>query len=442
MPNNNNTDLFAPPTQEELNEHLYSPPSPEELKSTGPGLKEDVEDVARGLAQGASLGFSDEGLAALKAARDLVTSKKSLKEAPETYRKYQKEEQSKNEESQARSPYLYGGSQLLGALAPAALTSGLSGEASGALALKELAKRGGMKAVASELGSAAAGGALQGGVQAAGLSKGNLDTEEGRQKLLEETKSGAKWGAILNPIFRGFTGETPSKSVLEESPLKSQLKTAFQKGTEKLKYGDTLPVQERIVQETSKNVGEIAQQLANEGIEASPEQIQRLISTLRSSGPGSLRATGKLNSLLETIENPQTRQALKENIVKSADELAVAQKTIGVNALESPIKHLNPGIAGIPLVKQGHALQAANLMGRASVSRPAELSRQVFNMPAKALHGASQMLESSSVPGLAALGKTLREGIEQGDEFKKNAILFVLMQRPEARELLGISNEE
>lgn len=80
------------------------------------------------------------------------------------------------------------------------------------------------------------------------------------------------------------------------------------------------------------------------------------------------------------------------------------------------------------------ALGSANLAGR--MSKPlAETSRRIYNWgPDKLNTLADQM---SAKPALAHLGKALKQGLANGDQAKKNAALFSILQNPDARIEIG-----
>ena len=84
-------DLFAPPTQEEL-DSLYTAPSQSELQALNekPIVESQepskTESFVRGLAQGGSLGFADELAGALGAASDVASDKYELADLLERYK--------------------------------------------------------------------------------------------------------------------------------------------------------------------------------------------------------------------------------------------------------------------------------------------------------------------------------------------------------------------
>lgn len=136
-------DIFAPPTEEEIvsasseqDDVFDTAPSSEEIVRSQqsqiiePGI---TESTLRGVAQGASLGFSDELSGGLGTARDVAESYLSGKETPDIsslYEQYRDLERKKNEAAQKVHPNLYGAGELGGALA----TSFIPGAQIGTLA--------------------------------------------------------------------------------------------------------------------------------------------------------------------------------------------------------------------------------------------------------------------------------------------------------------------
>lgn len=105
------------------------------------------------------------------------------------------------------------------------------------------------------------------------------------------------------------------------------------------------------------------------------------------------------------------------------------------------VKSPNPGssakeVAGSMFGKAG-ALRTSLMVGK--IKKPiADISKKAYNMPAEKLGTlASQM---KTTPGLRILGQALEEGLANGDQAKKNAAIFSMLQHPEAR--LYFDNEE
>jgi len=193
---------FRDPTPEELEEFEKSyvpPPKPVEEKKvedvSGPS---DFGDLLKGTAQGATLGFGDEILAALQA-----TISSDQKSWLESYREKQRANEAAYQEAQERSPWLTGLGEVAGGFA-LPVGSLLKGAKAGA----ESAKLAGMALGGAEAAKkaqnaynvmqAAKTGAIVGGVAGLGTSEGAI--EESPSKLASDVASGALFGGVLGGV--------------------------------------------------------------------------------------------------------------------------------------------------------------------------------------------------------------------------------------------------
>jgi hypothetical protein len=172
-------------------------------------------DALAGLAQGATLGFGDEALAALQA----TLAKPENVSWYEEYRRKQKENEEAYKEMKERSPWLTGAGELAGGfLMPggaflkgagvAAKEAGLAAKAAGATEKAIRAAEG-----LSKVKSSAKAGALIGGLAGLGASEKNI---EDPSALIKEGVTGAAVGGAL-----GAAGEKSGqwlKEFVEESP--------------------------------------------------------------------------------------------------------------------------------------------------------------------------------------------------------------------------------
>lgn len=69
------------------------------------------------------------------------------------------------------------------------------------------------------------------------------------------------------------------------------------------------------------------------------------------------------------------------------------------------------------------------------IQKTAALTKAVYKAPAQAVSNLASKLETSGQ--FAAVGKALREAVENGDSAKKNAALFTIMQNPNARAFIS-----
>ena len=239
-----NKDLFAPPTKEELD--MFSAPTAEELKSLGieqpkstlESIGETASDVGRGVLSGLTMG----GLEELTAGAKAITSEEP-DDFSTLYKKYLEIEEQKEKAAKERSPTASLVGEIGGSLLPAFATGGAGLAASGGRAAaelggKELLKAAG-KAALAEGALGAAGGAIAGGLSSEGGLIGA--SEEEKQKLLEDIKSGAltggAFGAALGaggPLVRAGAEKLKKsgEELLGSTLLGKQVMRSFKEGTE------------------------------------------------------------------------------------------------------------------------------------------------------------------------------------------------------------------
>jgi len=221
------------------------------LRDLGKGTFETGTDLARGVGQGLSLGFSDEALAALKAGSDIALGDKTRDDYKELYRKYHELEQQKLKESEERSPYLSTIGEIGGAIAPALLTAGATAPAIAKVGLKQILKEQGKKAALKELakraGTAALIAAPEGAIYGAGKSEGKIlgATPEEKEQLIKDTAEGALTGGVagatlmgIGQAVKGFGGAAKEKiqskmtDFIEDTPFLRQVRKAKELGEE------------------------------------------------------------------------------------------------------------------------------------------------------------------------------------------------------------------
>jgi hypothetical protein len=141
------------------------------------------------------------------------------------------------------------------------------------------------------------------------------------------------------------------------------------------------------------------------------------------------------------IKTPITDDPMKfmQQIKDFADDAAVRRSTRHTQESQAGGTIALKNAAGIANTGKGAILTASYLAGKASntnlAKKVSNLSRTVYNAPAQTLSNLATKLEST--PGLGALGKSLREGLENSDSTKRNAALFTIMQNPNARLLIN-----
>lgn len=126
-----------------------------------------------------------------------------------------------------------------------------------------------------------------------------------------------------------------------------------------------------------------------------------------------------------------------------ADDAAVRRATRKTQETQAGEKAGLKNLLGVGDTGRGAILSGAYQAGRVSVSKPAQkiarMGRNIYNAPTETLTGLAQKLENNSAT--AALGRSLREGLESGDTAKRNAALFTIMQNPKARVLVDEEND-
>lgn len=229
-------------------------------------IHQGSEDIIRGGAQGLTLGFSDEMLAAMKAggtaAMDALPGGSELKNAEEylkLYRAKQQEEQAANDLSKERSPYLYHGSEIGSAFIPAILSSGATaGTSAAGIGLRQAFKEGGKKGVAKQLGKAALHGGAVGTVAGVGGSHGTLEGDP--STIAKDALIGGTAGAALGTAMKAggalFKGKAPieNPNAVPESPGMNQTKIAYEKGKAGLGYGDSASNMSRQAAEQNQSI--------------------------------------------------------------------------------------------------------------------------------------------------------------------------------------------
>jgi hypothetical protein len=140
---------------------------------------------------------------------------------------------------------------------------------------------------------------------------------------------------------------------------------------------------------------------------------------------------------------------LYNKIQKAADDAAVRRSVLRTQDTTSGGKLGLMEMVGLAPTGSGNLNIGASLVGRTVkmiekmpgeiakkplVKGTVDLSRQIYNAPAQSLSNVASRLEDN---GFESLGKALKESIESGNTYKKNAALFTIMQNPNARVLIG-----
>jgi len=111
------------------------------------------------------------------------------------------------------------------------------------------------------------------------------------------------------------------------------------------------------------------------------------------------------------------------------------------SVLRGSVKATTQGRSLVPDIKEAvigkaptsAAFYAGKIMkkGEPIIRSAAEISKKVFKAPDDYLNNLASKLETS--PGLNSMGTALKEALKNGNQVKKNAALFTIMQNPNAK---------
>lgn len=260
-----NSDIFAPPSEQELKDlstdPMFAPPSQEEL-----GGSSTLEDFGTGVHNGMTLGARDEltGLGSavgskigdsdtfqklanwyyaqkMNASHEALDVANSAKPIPggqsfyDNYRKGQQEAQAEQDAAAKNSPWAYTGGNLVGGLIPGVASAPL--------------------AAAAPASTALGAGALSGGLE-------SHATVEQPTELAEDTGIGLITGLALHKLFPGGSIAT-EKDVLNQGEFMPQLKAATRMGEEGVSLSSKPAAREALTNRLQQN----EQGIANKFIE-------------------------------------------------------------------------------------------------------------------------------------------------------------------------------
>jgi hypothetical protein len=260
-----------------------------------------LSDLGTGAAQGLTFGFSDEALAALRAAHNVATTEKTIKDLPSLYRQLQQLEQEKVRKAKEASPYAYFAGELGGGVLPALFTGGGTAAARGATAVAEGAK------AASFLPSVVRGaklGAGYGALAGAGTSEAGIeDTAELAKDIGKGVLGGGTFGAVA-----GAAGDLVKKGIeaAGENRTLRQMGVAFAKGEEGVPLHGDSALEEKLAAMPAEAGSEVALKLKN-AKDVLGQRIKDILETNKDfevlADPGDSSHVSDVLSLLETRKN-------------------------------------------------------------------------------------------------------------------------------------------
>lgn len=109
-----------------------------------------------------------------------------------------------------------------------------------------------------------------------------------------------------------------------------------------------------------------------------------------------------------------------------------AQFLKDMQTVKSPVKSFSGQGLVSGTLQLGHSGALASSLAAGRVKKPlVDISRKAYNLPADKLNGLADLMTAS--PGLKTLGQALKAGLQNGDQAKKNAAIFSMLQNPDAR---------
>lgn len=363
------------------------------VESEKSDLMSDLSDLSRGAGQGLTLGASDEIVGAVQAAGDLITGNSDLDNLTESYRKYQQIQQQKNDEAQARSPYLYGGGELGGAIIPGLATAGAGAAATGA-------------SLGTRALLAARAGLAPGAVAAVAGSKKNIE-DVGLEEKLKEAAEGAALGGLGGAAFSSLgSGAGKLGKMLKSTEKGQKIAESAILGTEG-KLLSNLKDRQAITQDIINT----AQDLSDNVINKLNENYSKKTELLRSSDK-QIDFKTILNDALEMVDDqvkkfklkPEEANALKEQINKNIYEKAPAeikqqiQQSVSQKLIKLPSGEI---IEGLPQTKfKGKNMSMDELTSNLEEGLPENMNPLSSEIGPRGIKTTTGLDIQKSVPGV------------------------------------------
>lgn len=133
----------------------------------------------------------------------------------------------------------------------------------------------------------------------------------------------------------------------------------------------------------------------------------------------------------------ETSEEILKGIKNKADEVAMLHQAGGQNPQEGMGTLAKSTFLGdLATTGRGKGIAYANKIGLAakSLAPVGNFGKNMYNLPVEGLQEIGNVLKSN--PATATLGNALHKGLENGNSAMKNAAIFSILQRKDARELL------
>jgi len=157
-------------------------------------------------------------------------------------------------------------------------------------------------------------------------------------------------------------------------------------------------------------------------------------------------AKGKISSVVG-IDPDSFAKNLDKNAIDSAVRRSVTKSQEGTSGGKLSILEglgLAPtGAGNLNMMMQKMGVVRKVIVKSAQkpiIKGPADFARKIYNAPAQSLTNIASKLEANGP--FKSLGRSLRESVESGNAYKKNAALFTIMQNPNARVLIDDNDLE
>jgi hypothetical protein len=465
-----NTSDFEPVEKEEKKPHSVvealskkiniAPGKLQEWLASMVPSKETLKDTAAGAVQGATLGLGDEAEGGIKAAGDVIGGKK-VSDFPALYRQYQQIAQKRNEEAQKRSPNAYLTGELGGGLMTGLATAGTGLIGAGEAGLGAAAKEG-AGTLAKNIAGRTVEGAGVGALAGAGTSKANVDTEEGKQKLLADTLGGATMGGALNVAVpaasEALTGAgkavlNKASQYVQDSPLLRQAAKSFQMGKAGQVVSESDTAVNRMAREQTQDISEVVNKLdavkqkmgsdignaidqatdAGVKVQVQPGMAQAAADMAQAMQTNKLvfgtkesdEIINKLRQLGNGELTPKEAQTLKQQMYEMARGLDVPElKRTASRFYNSTNQALNDSVPGLSELNQKYSsFLSSGPEVLLSKGQPSELVHKFLSSMAdpnaKIGEAVSDLLSTLSAPGVSKVAsrRTYNELIDKLGQF-------------------------